>query len=933
MAQRLFSIVVLLAAAQTCLASRLAANPSPVDGRTGIAVDITLAWTPGDKVGNYVAGQKTDGHHVFFHTNISWVNGATTNYPLGTVYGHYRADVNHWSYSDPVFGGGSPLATDKTYCWRVIEVNSAEPNGTWTGPVWSIKTIGPKAAGAIPDNGETGIPLNAALSWVPGTQIAYSPNGGHDIYLGTSQSAVTDANISNPLGVYIGRQDASQFSVSELALQKMYYWRVDEANDSTGIVKGDVWAFTTTGTSAASPSPADGAVIGEIYDSSVDVTLSWKRGAYAADTDGHDVFFGTYQYAVQSATPSNPLDVYIGRQTTTAFQLNDIQLDTTFYWRIDEVNLVHPSSPWKGTVWSFRTDSGKAKNPSPSDNAQDVTVEPTLFWTAGYGATSHDVYFGTASSPPFIRNQSSVSYTPSRLNRDTTYYWRIDEKTPAGTKQGDVWSFKTAAGPVVTVDQSITYQTIDGFGAHGAMNVWWSGGPFYNDAFLNLIVNDLGLTINRNEYYPKPNEPGQWPKQIGWLQALKAKADASGEPIKFIAAYWTPPYYMKDPPVCCTYEGDPETYIRPDCYDDLGTYSVQTIQDYKDIGIDLYGLSLQNECNFAEPYNSCVYMHNSTTNQYRDMLKVTGPIIHSSWPNVKLYGAEHMLWVQEWDATNYEFDIINDPCANAEMGIWAVHGYGNDGQTPDPGSAEAAVWTFAKNRFEPTGKHFWMTETSGYNETWAQSRQLAQSIYAALRYGHISGWVWWQLSEDDGLGNPPGEYVLLNNGVPGKRYYVSKQYYRYIRPEAVMVKSISDDPNVYIVAFKHNTQKTATVVLINTSASAKPVHLNIDGDILPETFNIYRTSASENCINAGTVLLNGTLSLPASSIATLYGTDMCSRCDFNADTRVDFKDYSVLAGQWRSAPGNPSADIIPAPTGDGIVNMSDLAAFVQCWLE
>ncbi len=917
MAQRLFSIVVLLAAAQTCLASRLATNPSPVDGRTGIAVDIMLAWTPGDKVGNYVAGKTGNGHHVFLHTNVSWVNTAATSYPLGTAFGHYRADVNHWSYSDPVFGAGSPLATDKTYYWRVIEVNSAEPNGTWSGPVWSIKTIGPKAAGAIPDNGETGVPLNAVLSWVPGTQIAYSPNGGHDVYFGTSQSAVADANISNPLGVYVGRQDASQSSPGELALQKMYYWRVDEANDSTGIVKGDVWAFTSTGTSAASPNPANGAVIGEIYNGNVDVTLSWKRGAYAANTDGHDVFFGTYQQAVQSATPSNPLGVYSGRQTTTSLQLNDLPLDITYYWRIDEVNLAHPSSPWKGTVWSFRTDSGKAKNPAPPDGAQNVTVEPTLSWTAGYGATSHDVYFGTASPPPFIRNQSVIGYTPSRLNRNTTYYWRIDEKTAAGTKQGDVWSFSTAAGPVVTVDQSITYQTIDGFGAHGSMDVWWSGGPFYNDAFLNLIVNDLGLTINRNEYYPKPNEPGQWPKQTGWIQALKAKADASGEPIKFITAYWTPPHWMKEPVTCCG------GHLRYDCRDDLGTYSVQAIQDYKNIGIDLYAMSMQNEPDFNEPYNSCYYTHE----QYRDMLKVAGPIIHSSWPSVKLYGAEHMLWVQEWDATNFEFDIINDPCANTEMGIWAVHGYGNDGMTPDPGSAEAEAWTFAKNRFEPTGKHFWMTETSGYTDSWADSRQLAQSIYAALRYGHISAWVWWQLSE-------PGvtAYALMNYGTPTKRYYVSKQYYRYIRPEAVMVESISDDPNVFVVAFKHNTQKTATLVLINTSTSTKPVHLNIDGDLLPETFNIYRTSASENCINAGTVLLNGTLSLPASSIATLYGTDICSRCDFNVDTKVDFKDYSTLAGQWRSAPGSPSADVVPAPKGDGVVNMDDLAAFAHCWL-
>jgi len=31
------------------------------------------------------------------------------------------------------------------------------------------------------------------------------------------------------------------------------------------------------------------------------------------------------------------------------------------------------------------------------------------------------------------------------LDTNTTYYWRIDEKTPPGTTTGTVWSFTTAA--------------------------------------------------------------------------------------------------------------------------------------------------------------------------------------------------------------------------------------------------------------------------------------------------------------------------------------------------------------------------------------------------------------------------------------------------------------------------------------------------------
>ncbi len=901
-------------------AGPVATCPLPADGRTGVPPEQTLTWTPGDFVGDYVEGKTADGHHVFLHTKKTYVDGAAVSYPLGTNFGHYRTQTASWQPTDPYpFGCDAPLDANTKYYWRVIEVNSVHPDSPWKSEVWSLTTIGPKAANPYPEDEGIGAPLNVILTWRPGTDVAYSPDGGHEIYFGTNLAAVTDANTSNPLGVYEGRYDANYYPVGPLDMLTTYYWRIDEANDASSTVKGDVWSFTAAGLTASDPGPADDSLVGELYESSVDVTLGWKAGAYAADVDGHDVFFGTNRSRVSTATGtgSNPFGIYRGRQTGTTYNLEDLPLDTTYYWRIDEVNEAHPNESWKGQVWFFSTDSGTAKNPSPGNGDEKVSAIADLSWTAGYGATLHDIYFGTADPPPFIKSQSGTTYDPGRLERDTTYYWKINEQTAAGTKTGQIWSFATAPGPVITVDQSITYQTIDGFGAHGAMNVWWSSGPFYDQQFLDLVIDDLGLTINRNEYYPKPDEPGQWPKQVPFLQAMKAKADASGEPLKFIAAYWTPPHWMKQPQTCCG------GYLKPEYYDDFGDYSVQAIQDYNNIGIDLYALSLQNEPNFPEPYNSCVY----NREQYRDMLKIAGPIIHAAWPDILLYGCEHMLWTQEWDGVSYEQAIIDDTAAFQQMGIWAVHGYGNDGQTPDPGSAEAGAWTYGKNRFWPTGKHFWMTETSGYHDTWADSRQLAQSIYAALKYGHASAWVWWQLSES-GL----SEYVLMNLGTPSKRYYISKHYYRYIRPEAVMVEGISDDPNILAVAFKHNTQSTATLVLINTSGLAKTIHLDIDGDILPAKYTQYRTTSSENCVTVGTVEHNGSFVMPASSVVTLYGTDLCPACDLDGDNDINFIDFATLGKQWRDVPDSPSADIAPAG-GDGIVDIEDLEAIADCWLQ
>jgi hypothetical protein len=89
---------------------------------------------------------------------------------------------------------------------------------------------------------------------------------------------------------------------------------------------------------------------------------------------------------------------------------------------------------------------GQASNPNPANGATGVSTTADLIWTTGSNAVSHNVYFGTSSSPPFIRNQTVTTFVPDSMDTYTTYYWRIDEVNPSGTTAGTVWSFRTAGG-------------------------------------------------------------------------------------------------------------------------------------------------------------------------------------------------------------------------------------------------------------------------------------------------------------------------------------------------------------------------------------------------------------------------------------------------------------------------------------------------------
>jgi hypothetical protein len=175
----------------------------------------------------------------------------------------------------------------------------------------------------------------------------------------------------------------------------------------------------------------------------------------------------------------------------------------------------------------------------------------------------------------------------------------------------------------------------------------------------------------------------------------------------------------------------------------------------------------------------------------------------------------------------------------------------------------------------------WMSETSGYVDTIEAgpnakgeilpgALDLAQSIYAALYHGHASAWVWWQGSE---LGaSAPSEFALMSGVAKrGKKYYVSKNYYRTIRTGAQMVQAASDDSEVLVAAFDHSAANTLTIIAINGGQASKSVTLT--GANLPSQFQAYRTSATEDYAAVGP-MAPAAITLPARSITSLVSGDV-----------------------------------------------------------
>jgi len=146
-----------------------------------------------------------------------------------------------------------------------------------------------------------------------------------------------------------------------------------------------------------------------------------------------------------------------------------------------------------------------ATTPSPANaSAGQSTCITTLTWTAPAstgcdGATSYDVYFGTAATPPFVVNTTTTSYsTGTTLTPNTTYYWKIVPKNASGNASScATWSFTTNASLCLnclhTIRLTDTYS--DGWDG-GAVTVTVNGTPVLTNITLPSGGGPLDFTFS-----------------------------------------------------------------------------------------------------------------------------------------------------------------------------------------------------------------------------------------------------------------------------------------------------------------------------------------------------------------------------------------------------------------------------------------------------
>ncbi len=421
----------------------------------------------------------------------------------------------------------------------------------------------------------------------------------------------------------------------------------------------------------------------------------------------------------------------------------------------------------------------------------------------------------------------------------------------------------------VSVDLRATHQTMEGFGA--CFEGWTEPASFRNAAWYDALVNDLGVSMVRISV-PTQMEPVNddddpdhfnWPafklglaepspteRTAGPTDPLPAQLDRIMKVAqefkkrgvtRFMASLWSPPAFMKTNRE--TVQGG---HLRMDMVDEFAEYMAAfVILAKKDYGIDIGALSLQNELYFIEYYDSCIY----SPTQIREAVRAVGRKFQKEGIRTRILMPEDSMLVQRM--VPYVTPTMNDPETRNYVGTFCTHRLG--------GFDEVARWFEASRQY---GLQTWMTETSGHPRSWQGALKMASDMNDYIVGGNMSAWEYWMLTDVGGM----------TGGEPGPKFHAARHFYKFVRPGALRVESVSTDADLLASAFRHDADGTVSVVLINRAATPVSVGVRVAGATTPAEYQAIQSTEAAGSAELGRIAAGQLrLTMPARSIVTLYG--------------------------------------------------------------
>jgi fibronectin type 3 domain-containing protein len=439
-------------------------------------------------------------------TTLNWTastSGSPTSYTI------YRGTASDGEAVTPVgtVSGTTTTFTDtgltngKTYFYNVAANNSVgvspdtnevsvNPGSTTTAPA------APTGFASSPADGSIG------LTWNPSAGAT-----SYSVYRGTAPGAEGATPVATTT--------SDSFTDTGLTDGTGYYYTVAASNTGGASAKSAETNTVPTAVVVAPPVPFG--VVTTTAPGQIHLQWTYEEGA-------------TSYKVYRSTTPGGEGATALATVTSSSYTDSTVTNGVTYYYKITALTGATASA--LSSEYSANTSGTGTAPPAPTGLATTAgNGSVALNWTASTGATSYNIYRGTAAGAEGatpIATTTTNSYTDTGLTNGTTYYYKVAASDSAGTS---AQSSEVSATPTAT---PASVQISCGGTATGT----WVADEDFTGGTVSGTTNAIGTTGVTNPAPQEVYQHNRFGNSTYTIPGLTAGASYTVR-LHFAEEYWT----------------------------------------------------------------------------------------------------------------------------------------------------------------------------------------------------------------------------------------------------------------------------------------------------------------------------------------------------------------------------------------------------------
>lgn len=441
----------------------------------------------------------------------------------------------------------------------------------------------------------------------------------------------------------------------------------------------------------------------------------------------------------------------------------------------------------------------------------------------------------------FLTSAACIFVLPAALHSQEVHEYLTSKDTPdrMADKGSLVMTANPEGGSTVFFNPAAQMQTIEGFGGAFTessavvlnkiskanrteiLKDYFDPKQGIGYSLCRTHINSCDFSLGNYSYDDTPGDTALKDFSIkhdeqALLPLIKDSMAMSKTPIKLFSSPWSPPAWMKT-----NNDMNHGGKLKPECAQAWADFFVRYVQEYKKQGVDIWGLTVQNEPGASQSWDSCEYSGEEEHAFVRDHL---GPALEKAG----MSGIKLMIWDHNYDdAVTYSAPSLTDPATSKYIWGTAVHWYSDelfDNLTQFHEAWPDKALLFSEGCQEGFKAHF---------GKWETAERYGRNIIGNLNHWVVGFTDWNIVLDETGGPNHVGNLCLAPILADTKNdkiliqdsYYYIGHFSKFIQPGAKRIMCVTNR-NKLLATAAVNPDGGTVVVVMNSGDKESKFHLN-----------------------------------------------------------------------------------------------------------